>query len=432
MKKVISVLLSTVLLLSLLGVVSAGAGAATIDKSFTSNKAAKQKWNTAYDTFYSGFPEIKNLKVSYLADSEYKIRQELIYPIRGVDVPTRDMDLFLETARKVKIPSQFEKLMVGKNDFGAVVEYVNTGEYYGEATIFLDRPAKVARIQYEQKYKVGDYKNRYSMTITEGVENQLLAKKFSPKTTTAHALRLSRYANGVYFKDGEKTAFYCSGVELNGSELKAGRLYTTGELSKDMEKIARSLPAEPSRENPLTGKPVIYLYPIDPTDVSVKLGYSQEKLTYTYPEYNGGWNVTAYPDGRIVNKSDKSEHWYLFWEGDKKLNWNFDEGFVVKGSDTERFLREKLSVLGLTTREMNDFITYWAPEMSRNEYNMVTFSKEQYEQLAPLYVSPAPDTVLRVHMVYKPCEAGTKIKPQRLGFTERRGFTVVEWGGTRA
>ena len=44
-------------------------------------------------------------------------------------------------------------------------------------------------------------------------------------------------------------------------------------------------------------------------------------FTYTYPTYNDGWEVTAYPDGRLINKADGTEH-YLFWEGGARPIWN--------------------------------------------------------------------------------------------------------------
>ncbi|WP_242968796.1 hypothetical protein [Marasmitruncus massiliensis] len=185
------------------------------------------------------------------------------------------------------------------------------------------------------------------------------------------------------------------------------------------------------RINPPTAKPVIYLYPPKPVDVSVKVHY-KGNFTYTYPAYRDGWNVTAYPDGRLVNKADGSEHYYLFWEGDAFVDWKFDEGFVVRGSDTEQFLVEKLSYMGLSPREYNDFIVYWLPELQQNAYNFITFSTEQYEALAPLEISPRPDSILRVHMVYKKLGQPARIKPQVLEPFERRGFTVVEWGGSRA
>ena len=182
--------------------------------------------------------------------------------------------------------------------------------------------------------------------------------------------------------------------------------------------------------NPDTGKPVIYLYPQKPTDCTVKLDY--DSLTYTYPAYNNGWEVTAYPDGRLINKADGSEHYYLFWEGNKRIDWKFESGFVVAGKDTESFLKEKLSYMGLTSREYNDFITYWVPRLADEPYNLITFAGEQYEQLAPLNVTPAPDSVLRVHMVYKPISTPVDIPEQKLKTFTRSGFTVVEWGGTIA
>ncbi len=184
------------------------------------------------------------------------------------------------------------------------------------------------------------------------------------------------------------------------------------------------------RINPKTGKPVIYLYPTQPTDCTVTVGYPL--FTYTYPKYEDGWHVTAYPDGRLVNRADGSAHYYLFWEGNVRINWDFSSGFVVKGSDTEKFLREKLAFMGLTPREYNDFITYWVPQMQNAAYNLVTFAGAQYEALAPLTVTPAPDSVLRVHMVFRPIDAPVDIPEQALTPFVRRGFTVVEWGATNA
>lgn len=189
----------------------------------------------------------------------------------------------------------------------------------------------------------------------------------------------------------------------------------------------------PSKEegNPATGKPVIYLYPTAKTDVTVKLDFGGE-LWYTYPAYNNGWHVTAYPDGRLINKADGTEHFYLFWDGNSDTKWRFDEGFCVAGSELEAFLREKLAYMGLTPREYNDFITFWVPKLQGNEYNLITFSTTQYEQLAPLTVTPKPDSVLRVHMVYKVLVHPVSIPEQKLTAFERKGFTLVEWGGSRA
>ena len=37
---------------------------------------------------------------------------------------------------------------------------------------------------------------------------------------------------------------------------------------------------------------------------------------------------------------------YLFWEGEDRTEYDMTKGFVVPGSETESFLREKLEFLG--------------------------------------------------------------------------------------
>ncbi len=177
-------------------------------------------------------------------------------------------------------------------------------------------------------------------------------------------------------------------------------------------------------------KPVIYLYPAYEQNVSVKVNL-KGKFTFTYPPYNNGWNVIAKPDGTIINTQDGMEYSYLFWEGTfSNIKIDLSKGFVVKGGDTTKFLQEKLSLMGLTPRERNEFIVYWAPKMHNNKYNLITFAGEEYEKAAPLEISPAPDSVLRVFMAYKPIDEPRKIEPQEIKPFERKGFTVIEWGGT--
>lgn len=174
-------------------------------------------------------------------------------------------------------------------------------------------------------------------------------------------------------------------------------------------------------------KPVIYLYPEKEQEVSVTLDLDGE-FTFTYPEYNNGWTVTAKPDGTII--SDSQEYSYLFWEG-KMPNFKpeFKEGFVVKGSDSAEFLRETLSKMGLTPKEYNEFIVYWAPKLQENEYNKIYFAQNEYDNAAKLNITPEPDSVLRVFMVYEKTSADTVLPKQEIKPFERDGFTVVEWGG---
>jgi len=176
-------------------------------------------------------------------------------------------------------------------------------------------------------------------------------------------------------------------------------------------------------------KPVIYLYPEEKTDVTVKL-FLDGKLTCTYPTYHNGWTVTAEPDGTLTDANGQFYN-YLYWEGETNAQWDMTEGFCVKGEDTAAFLEDALAQLGLTRREANEFIVYWLPLMEQNPYNIIAFQTDAYTDAAQLEVNPAPDTLIRVFMTWAASDTPIKLPEQELSAPARTGFTVVEWGGTR-
>ena len=183
----------------------------------------------------------------------------------------------------------------------------------------------------------------------------------------------------------------------------------------------------PREEMVAEEKPVIYLYPETETRVTVKLDLPGE-LTCTYPAYDGGWTVTAAPDGTLTDEHGRTYN-YLYWEGEGTEAYDFSKGFCVAGSDTAAFLEDALDRLGLTRREANEFLVYWLPRMQDNPYNLIAFQQEAYTQSAKLTVSPQPDSVLRVFMAWKPLARPVDVPAQTLPGFERRGFTLVEWGG---
>ena len=250
---------------------------------------------------------------------------------------------------------------------------------------------------------------------------KVVAEKSLPNAAVVEV----KFNNGLVFK-----IYYTDkNVLVTASDVEASLLYHYQHESTYTDVINAF--AEGNRGFITPGyKPVIYLYPKTPTDCTVTV--DSVKFTYTFPSYDNGWRVTAYPDGRLVNKADGTEHYYLFWEGNMRAVWDFSKGFVVKGAETEQFLREKLAYMGLTPREYNDFITYWVPRMQDAPYNLITFAGERYEAAAPLTVTPKPDSVLRVFMVYKAIDAPVDIPEPTLKPFERKGFAVIEWGGTNA
>ena len=177
-------------------------------------------------------------------------------------------------------------------------------------------------------------------------------------------------------------------------------------------------------------KPIIYIYPQEEKEVSVKVGYP-ENLTCTYPKYEDGWNVIAKPDGTIKDVKTGRNLYALYWEGIRNKEGNIEEGFVVKGENVASFLEEKLEVLGLNARESEEFIVYWLPILEKNDYNFIRFyEKEEIDEMMPLDINPEPETIIRVLMGWKKLDKDIDIKEQKLEKVQRTGYTVVEWGGT--
>ena len=178
-------------------------------------------------------------------------------------------------------------------------------------------------------------------------------------------------------------------------------------------------------------KPVVYLYPETETSCSVKLDL-QGKLTCTYPNHGrDGWrDFVASPDGTLTF-ADGQQFYCLYWEGALNAKWDFSQGYCVKGAETASFLADTLLRMGLTFREANEFIVYWLPLMQDNPYNVITFQGEAYEQAAKLKIEPKPDSVLRIFMAWRPSLRPVAIAAPTLVPFERKGFTVVEWGGMK-
>ena len=185
-----------------------------------------------------------------------------------------------------------------------------------------------------------------------------------------------------------------------------------------------------------SGKPIIYIYPTQEQNISVKLG-NPELLTCSYPQYeDGGWDVLAKPNGDLLDLKTGKNLYSLYWEGISNKVYDYSntpelEGFVVRGEDITKFLEEKLSILGLSEREKEEFIIYWLPQMEDNKYNYIRFETiEEIEKEMPLQIEPKPDTTIRVLMDWKKLDEAIEVKEQELIPVERSGYTVVEWGAS--
>ena len=179
------------------------------------------------------------------------------------------------------------------------------------------------------------------------------------------------------------------------------------------------------------GKPVIYLYPQKTTDIQVKVKPAGG-FTYTDPVYNEetGWLVRATPQGKLTELVSGKKYPYLFWEGKGGLYEQPNKGFVISQKEVHSFLIDKLAALGLNKQESADFIEFWEPRMQGSPYYFVTFLGNQaMNSIAPLDVTPQPQTVIRVLMDFSPLDKPINVESIDIKTPTRKGFTLVEWGG---
>ena len=176
-------------------------------------------------------------------------------------------------------------------------------------------------------------------------------------------------------------------------------------------------------------KPVVYLYPTTPTNVSVKVGAN---VTISDPIYPlDGWrNVLASPNGQLSYQGKNYQS--LFWEGQGNGAYPaITQGTIVRQADLINTVRQQLVMQGLNTQESSDFMNFWTPNLPKSPYVRLTwFGNRELGELAPLNITPRPQTVIRVFLDAEGLLAPISIPQQQFKAAPARdGFTVVEWGG---
>jgi len=175
-------------------------------------------------------------------------------------------------------------------------------------------------------------------------------------------------------------------------------------------------------------EPIIYLYPTTALEVHVE-AKPLHAIRASTPPYRGGWDVLAQPSGAL--RAAGKRYSYLFWEGLSSISPMRSEGFVIPQGEVAGFFERMLPQLGLSERESEDFRAAWLPRFHGAPYYFITFlPRETIDRLAPLVVNPEPDVVIRVLMDFRPLRTREPVTaPDLPRPPERRGFTVVEWGG---
>lgn len=177
-------------------------------------------------------------------------------------------------------------------------------------------------------------------------------------------------------------------------------------------------------------KPAVYLYPEKETQVNVQV-HPVGPFTYTNPLYTPeGWRITAFPDGKIISNTKVFP--YLYYEADipSLLIAKPEEGYSVKGEGVSKFLSNLLPKLGLNEKETEEMAAYWQDALPQSPYYFVgVIPTSVLDSIAPLEISPKPDTTIRISLFFEQREKFEVIPEPTTTTKARSGFTAVEWGG---
>lgn len=252
-------------------------------------------------------------------------------------------------------------------------------------------------------------------------------------STVNHSIKTTSDENGVF-----KLTISAKDSSLYLYKYKYTEIVLRSYTFKSKHEVEIDFYPKKDNQTIMVKKPVIYLYNAPKGNISLILN-PKSKLTFTYPKYRNGWNITATPEGIISD--GKRTYPYLFWEGEQNdLTFNINQtggidGFFIKTDSVVALLEQKLAHLGLNDKETTDFITFWAPSMEEKEYVYIQFIVDDSynSNIGDLIMTPKPTSIKRVYMVYSLTKANTpliKITEQKLPSFKRKGFTVIEWGGS--
>lgn len=169
-------------------------------------------------------------------------------------------------------------------------------------------------------------------------------------------------------------------------------------------------------------KPNVYLYPEAPTNVRVAIP-AWKQITESEPRYPiGGWNVRAFPDGRLATKVGPRD--FLFYELVYDVaRFQTSEGWCVPGALAQPTIEDAMADMGFLANEIADFAEAWDASFPKAEWITVY---PQVDDLSALVVEPTPAHMLRAwFLVADGCD---DVVPPQLPTVPRVGYHASEWG----
>ena len=294
--------------------------------------------------------------------------------------------------------------------------YLWAVDYYGDGHIFDYNGTEYLDGKYDNIYWMVDGKY---ILVNDKDEIKLVSIKGKDIYSYGKA-NVGRINYGLTYNDG--ALFQFENPDKDESDYNTGCVELIYDASTKTGEVKTSFCGG-------IAKPVLYLYPKKTAKVTISFEHP-ELLETTYPKYNNSWEVKAHSNGDLYD--DKGAYYYaLYWDEKQVHSVDFSTGYYVEKDNAIEFLEKKLSYIGLSRREANEFIMYWLPILEKNEKNLVYFElTEERESYNKLNISPKPDSLLRLVIHIKKVDNKVDIPKQNLTKFQRKGFVAVEWGGT--
>ncbi len=266
--------------------------------------------------------------------------------------------------------------------------------------------------------------NNVASSDLEEAGQSTSGKKIYALTSTKHELFVKAYQEFIdFYKTDTEQKYKASMTQDDFAKNHAIIIY------KDVDGKILAYVQDEFRPAIGCAKPVVYLYPETEQLINLKVGADVKVSEPLYDPASGWQNVLASPSGLLSYQGKTYRS--LFWEGPGYGQYPFvDKGVVVPTREAVATIKSQLAQQGLNTQEINDFVDYWQPNLPTKPYTRLSWlNTEQMNQLAPLKITPKPQTMIRVFLDFDGLDNPIKLQPQTFNAPQRNGFTVVEWGG---
>lgn len=314
-----------------------------------------------------------------------------------------------------------------ENNYDCLYEQVSGGK---SARVVITEKIESLSLEEKSEVKIEPYNNQFKVLMTILELNQLEKEKPMTKSIVGSISescpQIVNNLSSIELTSASctvNTAEEARTLAIEGlSDTAISKYSCKGKLVDEIKRIC----VRPDFPNfpPGVKKPAVYLYPLQKSKISVSVDL-KGIITKSEPSYFKGWEVIAEPSGLINGKYD-----YLFYEAQLEQLQLPKEGWVVEYKELGNWFNQNLKNLGLNEKEISQFKEYWLAELLFARYYEIKLLDDSFlRENMNLVIDPKPTTIIRRNFYFKPLESQITLDQPNIITPERKGFTVVEWGG---